>query len=909
MKQSVISIVLQMVFAVLLQVNVNAAAPKLDPIKFTLTTVAESIALNEEFEFKITATYQNISPNIAYVFEGANSFKVKVVFPDGFKQTGGTYHDFIGADLSSSQPSVSYTVKGKFTKESEDGSFLLLRGNKNAHADSEFILVGKIAFFAFKTGLGNKEEYEARITAIIQSYIPYMTITQFNAGMADTSKVIYINEGKRSGIFIKDPSDTTTTADTALILGSSTMYGQARFKRKHDNIFYPEWWGAVGDGIANDLRPLSRAIFAASARRAELFLVSTYMIDNTVDVTCNVSGSGTIFTRGAGKLQILVDNIVVKNISLNGSIDGSAAGAPSGRAIYCQSRNNVIFDNITVSNIVERGFYIIGGSNIKVANCTIRNCRGLNGDGIYIRYSLNPLIIGNHVSEFTRIGIICEGDDTSGGGTTRIYTRDASIIGNTVINSIQSSQPNPYTNGGIWCENVAGAIVSNNTVSGLHARGIVVTPNIGDFESFQYIISGNKITSVVDEPGYTGTGIAMSSAENQVMTVSNNIITDCRRGMEVGYPKVCNIIGNTFDRKEQLETWFVDNIFLLPSLSAHTWQSVFKISNCINNINYTTRLPLRISDVFGQQGDISISDCVGNFAFVLGNRAMTGNIKVSNTLLDYSSLSALYFFANVSGSGSGKATFTDCDMIVPNVAQIGACGNELTIDNCRISSSSPTRIFYGDSGFSKTKVTNSTFRNVRFHDIRRAGTEFVLENSDFDGYDLSQGLFENTVIQVSKVEVFGCRFSKTNTVTPIQFASGVADFSAGHNLFYSIALSDGNLSAARQSISLQRGTTAQRPSTSQVGYLYFDTTLNKEIYWNGSEWVLLTTPPSFISDPSNTALTKATLNANYGTLKAGSTITCNSIPTGAYEYRKLSDSNTSDWVQTQWSTGNKALAL
>ena len=38
-------------------------------------------------------------------------------------------------------------------------------------------------------------------------------------------------------------------------------------------------------------------------------------------------------------------------------------------------------------------------------------------------------------------------------------------------------------------------------------------------------------------------------------------------------------------------------------------------------------------------------------------------------------------------------------------------------------------------------------------------------------------------------------------------------------------------------VTLQRGTTAQRPNPSFAGQQYFDTTLGKPIWWNGSAWV------------------------------------------------------------------------
>lgn len=33
------------------------------------------------------------------------------------------------------------------------------------------------------------------------------------------------------------------------------------------------------------------------------------------------------------------------------------------------------------------------------------------------------------------------------------------------------------------------------------------------------------------------------------------------------------------------------------------------------------------------------------------------------------------------------------------------------------------------------------------------------------------------------------------------------------------------------------GTTAKRPTVTQIGFYYFDTTLGKPIFWSGTQWV------------------------------------------------------------------------
>lgn len=308
-------------FALLGSLSVQARSPKIDPIKFTLTTTATNITLGEEFEVKITASYQSINPNLVYVFHDANVFKLKMVFPDGFQQTGGSYLDYVGTELSSSKQTVSYNIKGKLTRDSGDGSFLLLRGNKNAHAESDFILVGQVGFSAFNQGVTAKEESTARIAVVSQEYIPFMTIAEFRAGEVDTTSVIYIKQGKKSGVFIRDDADASTTDDNGAL---TLVYGTKRYKRRHDNIFFTRMVGAAGDRVTDDRLALQNASNAAGLAKAELQLNYKYLVVTTdVSLKSNISGFGTVLTRTGATLVVADHNLTVKDITVDGNLSGA----------------------------------------------------------------------------------------------------------------------------------------------------------------------------------------------------------------------------------------------------------------------------------------------------------------------------------------------------------------------------------------------------------------------------------------------------------------------------------------------------------------------------------------------------------------------------------------------------------
>jgi hypothetical protein len=254
--------------------------PKIDPIRFTLTTDAQHILPNEEFEIKITAKYLTINPNLVYVFAGSNNFRLKLVVPDGFKQTGGTYHDYIGTELTTAKPTITYTVRGKFSETDKGGDFQLLRSHKDANSESEFIQVGKLSFtvispIASKDSVGS----QARLAVLTPKYVPYMTQAELRAGLIDTtSTAVYITEGLRSGMFRFDPANNTSADDSAMVL----RYGSKRYIREDIGYIRPEWWGAKRDGTTDDYVAFQKMLNSVKKATKVSLSPGTYVINKTL---------------------------------------------------------------------------------------------------------------------------------------------------------------------------------------------------------------------------------------------------------------------------------------------------------------------------------------------------------------------------------------------------------------------------------------------------------------------------------------------------------------------------------------------------------------------------------------------------------------------------------------------------
>jgi hypothetical protein len=73
-----------------------------DPIKFTLTPNKPTVALGDEIELTLTAELMNVSPQLLFTFEELRKYTLKVVLPNDFILTGGTYYDYVSGELDPS---------------------------------------------------------------------------------------------------------------------------------------------------------------------------------------------------------------------------------------------------------------------------------------------------------------------------------------------------------------------------------------------------------------------------------------------------------------------------------------------------------------------------------------------------------------------------------------------------------------------------------------------------------------------------------------------------------------------------------------------------------------------------------------------------------------------------------------
>jgi PKD repeat protein len=138
-----------------------------DPIRFFLTSDKREVTLGEEVEIKVVAELMDIHPSSLFVMEGSNGFTIKVVFPDGFRQTGGTYTDYVGDQLTRDRPIREYTIRGVFERMPPHSNFQLLRGPSGAAAGSVFAYKRTHTVYVYNKELAGGREASPTISTSI----------------------------------------------------------------------------------------------------------------------------------------------------------------------------------------------------------------------------------------------------------------------------------------------------------------------------------------------------------------------------------------------------------------------------------------------------------------------------------------------------------------------------------------------------------------------------------------------------------------------------------------------------------------------------------------------------------------------------------------------------------------------
>lgn len=168
------------------------------------------------------------------------------------------------------------------------------------------------------------------------------------------------------GTFAVKSGDTSTADDGALVLVDSLG---RRWFRVYDGAFNVKWWGAIGDGFADDTAALQACLDALPVFRAELYIPAgdylTGPLELPVIYNFTIKGAGrettNISLTSAGTLLSIsgANFSTISGIGFRLSGTAQAIAGTSGVRVYNQS-GNVSFENCDFVGFADDGLFFDG---------------------------------------------------------------------------------------------------------------------------------------------------------------------------------------------------------------------------------------------------------------------------------------------------------------------------------------------------------------------------------------------------------------------------------------------------------------------------------------------------------------------------------------------------------------------
>lgn len=305
--------------------------------------------------------------------------------------------------------------------------------------------------------------YKMKILIIVS-----FALTSICYGQAQT-KSVYMKTGPTGTIDTTSSRGVTTLYQNSLKLNSSALAPAVSAKQDSMNIYMPETYGAVGDGVTDDAPAFNAMMTAMPARGMIHLSTKNYKLNSTWFVTKTVkiqgSGFGSIFSCGVNNIDMIkvsADYVVMRDFFMYNTFtptSGCAIKIDSSVAHPAQVAKFTM-DNITINqfftcvdarnalgwtmtncgiNYVNTGVYvncaITDAGDSHITGCTFQPRAGFTG--VYAIYQagsgglriVNNKFNGNSVQTYNYAYY----------GTTLVNTVDLIIVGNSFENYNQSA--------------------------------------------------------------------------------------------------------------------------------------------------------------------------------------------------------------------------------------------------------------------------------------------------------------------------------------------------------------------------------------------------------------------------------------------------------------------------------------
>lgn len=261
------------------------------------------------------------------------------------------------------------------------------------------------------------------------------------------------------------------------------------FQERGVNI---RWFGAKGDGATDDTLAIQSALDFAKERKLIVRIPEGTFFSGALMVRASIVGEGIILLKSSSNyndgIVIKENGISIEGITIKGSREqtGDSYNDYLGTVgIYARDLLDVRIENVKIENTFQMGMYFAECSRFKILNNQISNVRGNYGDGIFCTGCEKMIIDSNYCSDYTRIGIVLEGNET-------IKSKFNIISNNLCENGHDSSILTGGTeyNAGIWCENAYNNKILNNVINNQTHYGVVLVTMVAEADlddSFDYV--------------------------------------------------------------------------------------------------------------------------------------------------------------------------------------------------------------------------------------------------------------------------------------------------------------------------------------------------------------------------------------------------------------------------------------
>ena len=322
-------------------------------------------------------------------------------------------------------------------------------------------------------------------------------------------------------------------------------------------------YGAEGDGTTDDTVAINAAITAATDR---VYLpAGTYLVTPIAGECITLKDDITFF--GEGELTIIklddsqvtdtdiintggYSDIIIRDLVIDCNHDNQTAGYQQ-FAIYCDSGENILIDNVKVHSMAGHGIYLNDVTAGTVKNCHVSDCDRLTR--IYLEGSSYCNIFNNYVDETDALY-----DASYGGYGIRVINTAGTSTNNVVTgNTITGNTDAAALGACIYTEGTqSNLVISNNTCTN-SGKGISI--NIGSgLTATNCTVTNNAVYSPSDVGIYT---VRMISS-----VIANNAILDCgTRGIYSSYSYDTIFTGNSIKNCSQTTDNTYDGIYISGS--------------------------------------------------------------------------------------------------------------------------------------------------------------------------------------------------------------------------------------------------------------------------------------------------------------------------------------------------------